>query len=237
MAWRVARSLDALLGQLNAMAPGRSKVSDGSIGDTSHQNRSSDHNPWYGPGIVTARDFTHDPAGGLDCNWLADKLVRSGDARIKYIIWDRRIWQAGRWTGYSGINPHTHHLHLSVQANPSCDDTRAWNLGAPTPSREAPDVNADEHAWLGNMNAQITGKHKSKVNPEWECTPVEFLQFADLHLTEIKATLAAQSAAIAALSNDQDLTRDEVAAIIRDAVQQSIQITGDVRITSKESPQ
>jgi hypothetical protein len=127
--WRVARALDTLLGQLNAMAPRRNKASDGSIGDADHQNRNSDHNPWYGPGIVTARDFTHDPGGGLDCHWLADRLIGTGDGRIKYVIWNRRIWQGGRWTSYGGPNPHTSHLHLSVQPNPSCDDTRPWDLG------------------------------------------------------------------------------------------------------------
>src|SRR5690606_135486 len=121
--WRVADSLDHLLGQLNELAPKRSKVSDGAIGDADHQNRTSDHNPWWqfgGQHYVTARDFTHDPAGGLDCHTLADALVRSRDQRIKYVIWNRHIcagaggpspWQ---WRTYSGANPHTSHLHLSV---------------------------------------------------------------------------------------------------------------------------
>jgi hypothetical protein len=51
MAWRVARSLEVLLGQFNAACPGRSKASDGSIGDAAHATRDSDHKPWYGPGI------------------------------------------------------------------------------------------------------------------------------------------------------------------------------------------
>lgn len=135
MAWRVARSLDVLLGQLNTLAPNRSKVSDGSIGDTDHQNRSSDHNPWYGPGIVTARDFTHDPAN-LNCQSVADRLADSRDPRIKYIIWDRRIWSAGAgWRRYTGSNPHTSHLHLSVVASPLCDDTRPW-AGFESPQEE-----------------------------------------------------------------------------------------------------
>lgn len=140
MSWRVARSLDVLLGQLDATAPRRSKASDGAVGDTEHQSRSaaSDHNPWYpkpNGGIVTARDFTHDPAGGMDCNWLAATLVASRDSRIKYVIWNNRIidsrpgnrpWQ---WVAYNGVNPHTKHLHVSVMDNASCDDPRAWNLG------------------------------------------------------------------------------------------------------------
>jgi len=135
--WRVARSLDVLLGQLNAKAPNRSKASDGSIGDAAHQTRDSDHNPWYGPGIVTARDFTHDPAGGLDGQWLADTLVHWRDPRIKYVIWNRRILDTRplldpwTWQPYDGTNPHTHHVHLSVMDNPTCDDTRAWTLAAP----------------------------------------------------------------------------------------------------------
>lgn len=139
MAWRVARSLDQLLAQLNALAPKRSKVSDGSIGDTAHASRSSDHNPWYGPGIVTARDFTHDPAAGLDCHKLADALVRSGDKRIKYIIWNRRIWQ-GHWAPYSGVNPHTKHLHLSVVASASADNTAPWNLTGTAPAASQEDT-------------------------------------------------------------------------------------------------
>lgn len=149
MAWRVARSLDILLGQINTAFPGRNKASDGAIGDAAHASRSSDHNPWYGPGIVTARDYTHDPAHGVDIDRLSDELAASRDPRIKYIIANRLIldsragnrpWQ---WVRYTGSNPHTKHLHLSVMDNASCDDTRPWNLpmlggtSAPPPSAPA----------------------------------------------------------------------------------------------------
>ena len=69
MAWRVAKSLLKLRDQINAHAPKRSKKSDGYIGDAAHASRSSDHNPWVKDGkmgVVTAADFTHDPAGGFD---------------------------------------------------------------------------------------------------------------------------------------------------------------------------
>ena len=130
MAWHVAGSLQTLLDQLNRIAPRRSKVSDGSIGDAAHASRNSDHNPWYNS-TVTARDFTHDPGGGLDCHKLADALVSNRDSRIKYIIWNRRIWQGG-WKSYGGSNPHTKHLHLSVVANSSCESRNAWNLSGLT---------------------------------------------------------------------------------------------------------
>ncbi|ACU35590.1 hypothetical protein [Actinosynnema mirum] len=130
--WRMARSLDALLGQLNALAPNRSRASDGGIGDTAHrmQGASSDHNPWF-RGMVTARDFTHDPAGGLDCDRLAAALIASRDPRIKYLIWRGRIcdsrapFKPWTWQPSSG---HHQHLHLSVMDNNSADDARPWAL-------------------------------------------------------------------------------------------------------------
>jgi hypothetical protein len=140
MNWRVARSLDTLLNQLNAAFPSRSKASDGAIGDTNHLAEgwtASDHNPWYPPpngGIVTARDYTHDPAHGLDIDRLSDELASSRDYRIKYVIANRLILDARpqfnpwQWVAYHGSNPHDHHLHLSVVAGSACDDPKPWNL-------------------------------------------------------------------------------------------------------------
>lgn len=48
--------------------------------------------------------------------WLlandAEMFRRAG---LGYIIWDRRIWSAGRprWRDYGGRNPHTDHVHFS----------------------------------------------------------------------------------------------------------------------------
>lgn len=146
--WRVARSLDVLLNQLNAAYPRRSRLSDGSIGDANHLAEGwdqSDHNPWYpkpNGGIVTARDYTHDPVNGVDIARLSDELAASRDPRIKYVIANGMIldsrpqFSPWRWVRYTGSNPHDHHLHLSVMDNASCDDGRAWNLpmlGAPVP--------------------------------------------------------------------------------------------------------
>jgi hypothetical protein len=132
---RSAYSLATLLGQLNARAPGRNKASDGGIGDAAHAATASDHNP-DSSGVYHARDFTHDPAGGLDGWWLADTLLRSRDKRIKYIIWQRRIvdFRAGFnpfvWTAYTGSNPHDKHVHVSVMSGALGDQTQSFNLGA-----------------------------------------------------------------------------------------------------------
>jgi hypothetical protein len=149
MAWRVARSLDTLLAQFNSRYPDRSKASDGSIGDAAHAASTSDHNPWVkdGPmGVVTARDFTHDPAHGMDIDRLTDELAASRDPRIKYVIANgyildsrpgNRPWQ---WVRYTGANQHNKHFHLSVMSSKALyDDARPWNIpsftgGAPAPT-------------------------------------------------------------------------------------------------------
>lgn len=135
VSWRVAGSLLKLRDQIDAAWPRRNRASDGTIGDAAHrrQGASSDHNPWVDEGVVTALDITHDPDNGPDCNRIAEALVASRDRRIKYIIWNRRIVSATRepwkWRPYSGSNPHTHHLHLSVVPEKSLYDSRApWAI-------------------------------------------------------------------------------------------------------------
>lgn len=140
MAWIIAPALERLRKQLNEAFPNRSKASDGGIGDEKHASRSSDHNPWVktpsGEGVVTARDFTHDPRTGIDCQWLADTLTENRDERIKYIIWNKQICSAQtspwQWRPYKGTNAHKHHLHLSVSAEPKLyNSVKSWVLDFP----------------------------------------------------------------------------------------------------------
>jgi hypothetical protein len=164
----MAKSLETLLAQLNTLYPHRSKISDGGIGDAAHATRTSDHNPWYraetGTGIVTARDFTHDPDGGINCNALATWLVNSRDRRIKYVIWNRRIWTASsvKWVEYHGTNPHTNHLHLSVVASVLCDDTRLWKLSTATEDDDMPNLNELLSTKLGKDANTALDAYKDK---------------------------------------------------------------------------
>lgn len=138
MTWRVAKSLDILLRQINEVAPGRSILSDGSIASGSHTqaNPSSDHEPHCDGNVVTARDFTHDPAKGADMNKITEALRQSQDARIKYVLWNHRMFssyptsthKAWTWRPYSGSNPHDKHAHVSVQCNASKDSERPWSI-------------------------------------------------------------------------------------------------------------
>ena len=139
--WRVAKSLETLRLKLNELAPARSKASDGGIGDESHAKSNSDHNPWVDfdgvRGVVTARDFTHDPAHGCDAGVLAEQIRASRDPRVKYIIWNRRIANSSSiggaepwaWRPYGGKNPHDHHVHISVQpVRAKYDSEQDWNI-------------------------------------------------------------------------------------------------------------
>lgn len=129
---RSVESLQVLLKQINELAPNRSKVSDGWIGDPAHAARHSDHNP-EPDGTVDARDFTNDPNGGMDAQKLCDALVASRDPRISYIICNGKII-AGRkgprpWKPrkYTGANGHYHHIHVSV-LDEGQDDKTPWKI-------------------------------------------------------------------------------------------------------------
>jgi hypothetical protein len=135
--WRVAPSLDQLLLEVNTGAPNRSKASDGAHASPAHTaaNPDSDHEAWYqadGMHWVTARDFTHDPAGGFDGQLFVNALVYMKDPRVKYIIHNRLIYNpdVGNWKPrpYNGTNPHTKHVHVSVKANPFSLEPYAWLL-------------------------------------------------------------------------------------------------------------
>jgi hypothetical protein len=129
MAWRIAESLKILRAQVDARWPYRNKASDGSIGDASHSSRSSDHNP-NSAGVVCAIDITHDPANGANGNTIAEAV--KDDSRVKYVIWNRLIWNPSIskvWREYKGSNPHTKHVHVSVlPTKDKYDDTTLWTI-------------------------------------------------------------------------------------------------------------
>jgi hypothetical protein len=148
MTWRLAKSLETLRKQIDTAAPGRSKASDGTIGDAAHASRSSDHNPWVmdgKTGVVTAIDITHDPRNGVDCDSIAAALKGSLDTRIKYIIWKRRIWtpaKGANWRPYTGTNPHDKHVHISVMPEKAHYDRVApWQWGGTMAKPDSPAVN------------------------------------------------------------------------------------------------
>ena len=140
----VDKSLDVLLGQLNAHAPGRDKSSDGSIGDAAHQGRPSAHNPQDTEDSsdgndpdnqVDARDFTHDPDSGADMHRMTEEIRLSRDRRVNLVIWNRRQFssyststrKAWTWGPYSGSNPHDKHAHVETNDLYN-DDLTPWKV-------------------------------------------------------------------------------------------------------------
>jgi len=100
----------AVLRQMTALRPKRKKALDGLLPSKAHikQNPNSDHNSGY------AADLTHDPANGVDCHEIFEKL--KADARVKYLIFNGRIWSFDKGErDYDGSNPHNHHLHISIR--------------------------------------------------------------------------------------------------------------------------
>jgi hypothetical protein len=117
-----------LLRQVDAFAPGRSRSSDGIMGDPAHQARKSDHNQG------NALDLTHSPGRGFDAGQLAESLRRQmasyPGGRVSYLIFNRQIASprtGWKWVGYTGSNPHTTHAHISIR--PALrGEARSWNL-------------------------------------------------------------------------------------------------------------
>lgn len=139
--WHLAPSLVALINEVDARWPARSKDSDGSIGDASHAARASEHNPDYSAGgVVRAVDVT---AAGIDVPELLHVLI--GDSRVWYVIWNRRIASVTHgwvWKPYDGASPHTHHVHISVRKfRPAETSTALWFK--PSAPSEVPDVITD----------------------------------------------------------------------------------------------
>jgi len=101
-----------LFAEVDKKWPKRSLRSDGTVGDTSHAARKSDHNP-NGRGSVNAIDITR---LGVDPEVIIAAVKKHPSA--SYVIFDRHIYSAtDGWVKkpYAGISPHTEHLHVSIK--------------------------------------------------------------------------------------------------------------------------
>jgi hypothetical protein len=183
--WRVAASENVLLEQIDGLWPGRSKKSDGSIGDAAHQAEqcSSQHNSCCirlnGVWIIRARDFTHDPASGADMRKIWVAIIASRDDRVRYMIFNKKIVYPtarngyGPWVEqpYHGDDDHSGHLHLSVLDDPAkFDNTRAWAVGGATPPGVAAPVQEESMADLvrNPTGGIFKGTNRGKVAVSWD---------------------------------------------------------------------
>jgi hypothetical protein len=121
MSWRLSKAAAQLREQIDDCYPERSRKSDGTLGDSRHLGRKSDHNPDKN-GWVRALDITSDL--GVSSDETADLVEqirkyakKTKKKRISYIIYNGRIaspilnW---KWRKYRGSNPHKAHFHCSL---------------------------------------------------------------------------------------------------------------------------
>lgn len=147
--WVLVPSLKSLRSEFDRIAPGRDKTSDGSIGDASHQGNVSDHNPDETGNTPDEDSDSINEVHAIDVdadlrtdNLTMEKVVQflisecrksSGTdrGRLKYIIYNRRIWEGPGWNQrtYTGSNPHTAHAHFSAEyASQYSQDESSWGL-------------------------------------------------------------------------------------------------------------
>lgn len=118
--WYVAPSLNRLRDTIDGRWPNRDRGSDGSIGDSAHAARRSDHNP-DGKGCVHARDFDRD---GLHVpSVIAAALLHESTT---YLIHRGRIFtRANRFrpATHTGVD-HNGWIHVSVGATAAAEQSR-----------------------------------------------------------------------------------------------------------------
>lgn len=130
--WRKAKSLVVLDNEIENHYPGTT-IWD--IGDEDHRNGWSDHNANECCDVVCADDILSD--GGLDLQKLADHLVAHPHPNLRYVIFNRKIYQRKngfKSQDYNGKNAHETHVHVSVGNGPDgrstggYDDTSSWRI-------------------------------------------------------------------------------------------------------------
>lgn len=145
--WILIACLKALFAEFDRIAPGRAHASDGAIGDTAHQHEVSDHNPDE-TGSVPIHDADHvnevhavdvdsdlnEPGLSMEIvvQFLLDRCRSGAERRLRYIIYNRRIWEASngwRQRAYTGSSPHTEHAHFSASYDTAREaDDSPWGL-------------------------------------------------------------------------------------------------------------
>lgn len=145
--WILIACLKKLFAEFDQIAPDRDHASDGSIGDTAHQNEVSDHNPDE-TGSVPIHDADHiNEVHAIDVDnnlnvpglsmedvvqFLLARCRNGGETRLRYIIYNRRIWEADngwRQRAYTGASAHTEHAHFSASYDTAREaSTASWHL-------------------------------------------------------------------------------------------------------------
>lgn len=248
-AWTVVPCLLALRDEFNRINPKRDKGADGTIGDSSHTS-ASDHTPDEDSDVLRDHDAdsknevhaldidSTGPWGGRSFNDVILALVAreraeynhpTTRARLKYVIWNRRIASrsnAWNWAPYTGSSAHTDHAHFSaLYTTVTENDTRPWGVApvaAPTP--EAPDMTKSEMLALLNsaegqaaiaraagvgVHGQRLGKSQTTIGQALQATSA--LARVEALLAEVAARPAGGAPSVAELTEAlRDVLREGI---------------------------
>ncbi|MBU2669325.1 hypothetical protein KOI35_38020 [Actinoplanes bogorensis] len=177
--WIVVPCLLRLRAEFDELSPGRRRGAEGTIGDENHDS-TSDHTPDEDSSALRHKDADHvNEVHALDIDvelrlpGLAMETVvqfllgrcRSGaERRLRYIIFNRRIWEASNdWkrADYDGDNPHTDHVHFSASYKTELEaSTASWHL------EDIPvALTDDDKKWL---STEIAKQVRGCVTDIWE---------------------------------------------------------------------
>lgn len=203
MAWYLNTALTNFRNAVNAAYPNRDKTSDGTVGDESHQQGISDHNP-DPDGSVDAWDMDVDlrvPNVAAELEHL--KAVFQAHESSKYWIHNRQI--ASRdwgWTRkpYEGPNPHDKHVHWNTRTSHE-NSTDPWSLEIAT--------EADVIAYkISSSDPEYNNRYflSNGVNRRGPIRqPANILQPAKAGATEVLLTDAMRTSVSASLTWEQYL--------------------------------
>ena len=155
MAWRLAKSIERLKGEILSEFPG---TTIWTIGDKNHQNGYSDHNP-NSHDVVCAADFKGD--GGLDLAWFTNRLITHPHENLRYVIHARKIYERSNGFAprtYHGSNPHDTHVHVSTGNGPDqrstsdYDSAESWGItDTPTTPKPKPPTSG----WTDKLMSEL----------------------------------------------------------------------------------
>lgn len=173
--WILIAAGHALFAEFDRIAPSRDHGSDGTIGDAAHQREVSDHNPDE-TGAVPIHDadrINEVHAIDVDTDLRESDLTmekcvqfllgrcRSGaEKRLRYIIYNRRIWSASSgWVQktYTGASAHTEHAHFSFSYISSLEaSTASYHLEEIPVALTAADKNWISQEITAAVNSLVT---------------------------------------------------------------------------------
>jgi hypothetical protein len=180
--WILIACLKQLFAEFDQLAPNRDRASDGSIGDTAHQHEVSDHNPDE-TGSVPIHDAdsinevhavdVDDDLGVVPMEtvvqFLLERCRAGAETRLRYIIYNRRIWEADNgWAQrvYTGSSPHTEHAHFSASYVTAREaSTASWHL------EDIPvALTADDKKWITAEIAKVMTTPVEVGTEEWQAS-------------------------------------------------------------------